>query len=76
MIAGFCQMRHEHAMEMASAIKEITDKLGSGLIYKSSFDKANRTSAKGARGVGLDTALPIFAEIREKFEPAGDHGRP
>ncbi|MGJ4855988.1 3-deoxy-8-phosphooctulonate synthase [Labrys sp. KB_33_2] len=67
-IAGPCQMEsREHAMEMASAIKEITDKLGLGLIYKSSFDKANRTSAKGARGVGLDNALPIFAEIREKF---------
>ena len=54
-------------MEMATGIKAITDKLGLGLIYKSSFDKANRTSAKGARGVGLDKALPIFAEIREKF---------
>ncbi|WP_448952604.1 3-deoxy-8-phosphooctulonate synthase [Labrys neptuniae] len=67
-IAGPCQMEsRDHAMEMASAIKAITDKLGLGLIYKSSFDKANRTSAKGARGVGLENALPIFAEIREKF---------
>ncbi|QEN90847.1 3-deoxy-8-phosphooctulonate synthase [Labrys sp. KNU-23] len=67
-IAGPCQMEsREHAMEMATGIKAITDKLGLGLIYKSSFDKANRTSAKGARGVGLDKALPIFAEIREKF---------
>jgi 2-dehydro-3-deoxyphosphooctonate aldolase (KDO 8-P synthase) len=57
----------EHAMEMASAIKAITDGVGIGLIYKTSFDKANRTSSKGARGVGLEKALPIFAEIREKF---------
>ncbi|MGN8114104.1 3-deoxy-8-phosphooctulonate synthase [Labrys sp. 22185] len=67
-IAGPCQMEsRDHAMEMATGIKAITDRLGMGLIYKSSFDKANRTSAKGARGVGLDKALPIFAEIREKF---------
>ncbi|PRH86699.1 3-deoxy-8-phosphooctulonate synthase [Labrys okinawensis] len=67
-IAGPCQMEsRDHAMEMATGIKAITDKLGLGLIYKSSFDKANRTSAKGARGVGLEKALPIFAEIREKF---------
>ncbi|OCC03299.1 3-deoxy-8-phosphooctulonate synthase [Labrys sp. WJW] len=67
-IAGPCQMEsRDHAMEMATGIKAITDRLGLGLIYKSSFDKANRTSAKGARGVGLDKALPIFAEIREKF---------
>ncbi len=67
-IAGPCQMEsREHAIEMATGIKAITDKLGLGLIYKSSFDKANRTSAKGARGVGLEKALPIFAEIREKF---------
>ena len=52
---------------MASALKEITGKLGIGLIYKSSFDKANRTSANAERGTGLATALPIFADIREKF---------
>jgi 2-dehydro-3-deoxyphosphooctonate aldolase (KDO 8-P synthase) len=68
LIAGPCQMEsREHAMEMASAIKAITDRVGIGLIYKTSFDKANRTSSKGARGVGLEKALPIFAEIREKF---------
>ena len=68
LIAGPCQMEsREHAMEMASAIKAITDGVGIGLIYKTSFDKANRTSSKGARGVGLEKALPIFAEIREKF---------
>jgi 2-dehydro-3-deoxyphosphooctonate aldolase (KDO 8-P synthase) len=68
LIAGPCQMEsREHAMEMASAIKAITDGVGIGLIYKTSFDKANRTSSKGARGVGLERALPIFAEIREKF---------
>ncbi|MDQ0393861.1 3-deoxy-8-phosphooctulonate synthase [Labrys monachus] len=68
LIAGPCQMEsRDHAMEMAAAIKEITDRLGIGLIYKTSFDKANRTSAKGARGVGLDKSLPVFAEIREKF---------
>ncbi|MDZ5448434.1 3-deoxy-8-phosphooctulonate synthase [Labrys sp. ZIDIC5] len=67
-IAGPCQMEsRDHAMEMATGIKAITDRLGLGLIYKSSFDKANRTSATGARGVGLEKALPIFAEIREKF---------
>ena len=68
LIAGPCQMEsREHAMEMASAIKAITERVGIGLIYKTSFDKANRTSSKGARGVGLEKALPIFAEIREKF---------
>jgi 2-dehydro-3-deoxyphosphooctonate aldolase (KDO 8-P synthase) len=68
LIAGPCQMEsRDHAMEMAAGIKEITDRLGIGLIYKSSFDKANRTSAKGARGMGLDKALPVFAEVREKF---------
>lgn len=64
--AGPCAMESRaHALETASAIKEIADKLGVGLIYKSSFDKANRTSVSSARGVGLKEALPIFAEIRE-----------
>ncbi|WP_413993516.1 3-deoxy-8-phosphooctulonate synthase [Labrys okinawensis] len=68
LIAGPCQMEsRDHAMEMAAGIKEITDRLGIGLIYKTSFDKANRTSAKGARGVGLENSLPVFAEVREKF---------
>ncbi len=66
--AGPCQMESRaHALEMASGIKEITDKLGIGLVYKSSFDKANRTSLGGKRGIGLDGAIPVFAEIREKL---------
>lgn len=68
LIAGPCQMEsRDHAMEMASALVEITGRLGIGLIYKSSFDKANRTSITTARGLGIDGALPIFAEIRERF---------
>lgn len=68
LIAGPCQMESRaHALEMASALKEITAKLGMGLVYKSSFDKANRTSLKGKRGIGLENALPVFAEIRETF---------
>lgn len=68
LIAGPCQMEsRDHALEMAAGIKEITDRLGIGVVFKASFDKANRTSAKGARGVGLAAALPVFAEIRERF---------
>lgn len=64
--AGPCQMESRaHALEMASALKEIAGRLGIGLIYKSSFDKANRTSLSGKRGIGLAAALPVFAEIRE-----------
>lgn len=64
MIAGPCQMESRaHALEMASALKEMAGRLKIGLVYKSSFDKANRTSASSARGIGLDAALPIFAEI-------------
>ena len=64
--AGPCQMESRaHALEMAAALKEIADRLGIGLVYKSSFDKANRTSLSGKRGIGLDGALPVFAEIRE-----------
>jgi 2-dehydro-3-deoxyphosphooctonate aldolase (KDO 8-P synthase) len=67
-IAGPCQLEsREHALEMAQALKEIADRQGIGLIYKTSFDKANRTSASAARGIGLDQALPIFAEIRESI---------
>jgi 2-dehydro-3-deoxyphosphooctonate aldolase (KDO 8-P synthase) len=66
LIAGPCQLESRaHALEMASALKEIAAKVGIGLIYKTSFDKANRTSANAARGIGLEAALPIFAEIRE-----------
>src|SRR6476469_10303928 len=65
-IAGPCQLESRaHALEMASALKEIAARLKIGLIYKTSFDKANRTSATSARGMGLDQALPIFAEIRD-----------
>jgi 2-dehydro-3-deoxyphosphooctonate aldolase (KDO 8-P synthase) len=53
---------------MATALKEIAERVGIGLVYKTSFDKANRTSAKSARGIGLEQALPIFAEIRDKLK--------
>ncbi len=65
-IAGPCQLEsRQHALETAHALAEIARRLNIGLIYKTSFDKANRTSASAARGIGLDEALPIFAEIRE-----------
>ncbi len=65
LIAGPCALESRaHAFEMASALKEIAARLGLGLVYKTSFDKANRTSARSARGLGLDAALPIFADIR------------
>ena len=68
LIAGPCALESRaHALEMASALKEIAGRVGIGLVYKTSFDKANRTSARGARGIGLDAALPIFAEIRSKL---------
>ena len=68
LIAGPCAMESRaHALEVASALKEIAAMAGIGLVYKSSFDKANRTSGAGARGVGLAMALPIFAEIRESL---------
>jgi len=67
-IAGPCALEsREHAFEMAEALKEITGKLGLDLVYKTSFDKANRTSAASARGLGLDKALAIFAELREQL---------
>ena len=65
-IAGPCQMESRaHALETALALKEAADRLDIGLIYKTSFDKANRTSGKAQRGIGLKDSLPIFAEIRE-----------
>ena len=68
LIAGPCQLEsRDHAFEMASALKEIAARLGIGLVYKSSFDKANRTSAKGVRGLGLEASLPIFADIRSSL---------
>ena len=67
-IAGPCQLESRaHGLEVASALKEIAARLKIGLVYKTSFDKANRTSASGARGMGLDKALPIFAEIRSSL---------
>ncbi len=67
-LAGPCQMESRaHALETASALKEIGARLGLGLVYKTSFDKANRTSLSGKRGLGLDKALPVFAEIRESL---------
>jgi 2-dehydro-3-deoxyphosphooctonate aldolase (KDO 8-P synthase) len=66
LIAGPCALESRaHALEMAAALKEIAARVGIGLVFKTSFDKANRTSAAGARGLGLAQALPIFAEIRE-----------
>lgn len=68
-IAGPCVLEsRDHAFEMASALKEITQKLDMGLIFKSSYDKANRTSIEGDRGIGLEESLPIFTEIREKLQ--------
>jgi 2-dehydro-3-deoxyphosphooctonate aldolase (KDO 8-P synthase) len=68
LIAGPCALEsREHALETAAALKEMSRKLGVGLVYKTSFDKANRTSAKGARGLGLEAALPVFVDIREKL---------
>src|SRR5579862_843416 len=67
-IAGPCQLEsRDHALEMASALKEIAGNAGVGLVYKTSFDKANRTSAGGKRGLGFERSLPIFAEIRESL---------
>lgn len=66
--AGPCQMESRaHALEMATALKEITGRLGLGLVYKTSFDKANRTSLSGKRGIGLAAALDVFAEIRSSI---------
>ncbi|MGA8931460.1 MAG: 3-deoxy-8-phosphooctulonate synthase, partial [Pseudolabrys sp.] len=69
LIAGPCALESRaHAFEMATALKEIAARVGIGLVYKTSFDKANRTSANSARGIGLEQALPIFSEIREKLK--------
>jgi 2-dehydro-3-deoxyphosphooctonate aldolase (KDO 8-P synthase) len=68
LIAGPCQMESRaHALETAHALKEIAARRGIGLIYKTSYDKANRTSGKAARGLGMGAALPVFAEIRESL---------
>ena len=69
LIAGPCQLETEqHAMDMAGKIKEITTSLGIGFIYKTSFDKANRTSLKGKRGAGLEQSLPIFDKIKKELK--------
>jgi 2-dehydro-3-deoxyphosphooctonate aldolase (KDO 8-P synthase) len=68
LIAGPCVLESRaHAFDMAGALKDLTARLGVGFVYKTSFDKANRTSGKSARGVGLDKALAIFSELREKL---------
>jgi 2-dehydro-3-deoxyphosphooctonate aldolase (KDO 8-P synthase) len=68
LIAGPCQIESEaHTMEVAAALSEISKSLGIGIIYKSSYDKANRTSAKAERGIGMDKGLEILARVREKF---------
>lgn len=69
LIAGPCQMEsRDHAFMMASRLKEICARIGIGLVYKSSFDKANRTSLSGRRGLGLDKSLAVFADISKEFE--------
>ena len=68
LIAGPCQLEsRDHGLEMAEALAGIGRRLGVGLVFKASFDKANRTSAAGARGMGMAASLPVFAEIRERF---------
>ena len=68
LIAGPCQLENEkHALDVADELKEITQKLKIGLIYKTSFDKANRTSLKGRRGAGIDKSLPVFDKIRKNL---------
>jgi 2-dehydro-3-deoxyphosphooctonate aldolase (KDO 8-P synthase) len=68
LIAGPCQLEsRQHAFDMAGALKELTEKLGLGLVYKTSYDKANRTSLGGTRGAGLDAALPVFDDLRTAF---------
>jgi 2-dehydro-3-deoxyphosphooctonate aldolase (KDO 8-P synthase) len=68
LIAGPCQMEsRDHAFMMAGALKEMAGRLGIGLVYKTSFDKANRTSISGTRGIGLEKSLQIFSDIRSEF---------
>ena len=68
LIAGPCQLENEsHAVGIANKLKEITQKLDIGFVYKTSFDKANRTSLKGKRGVGLEKSLPVFDKIRKEL---------
>ena len=68
LIAGPCQLEsRQHAFDMAGALKELTEKLGIGFVYKTSYDKANRTSLSSTRGAGLDAALPVFDDLRATF---------
>ncbi|TPI14639.1 MULTISPECIES: 3-deoxy-8-phosphooctulonate synthase [unclassified Mesorhizobium] len=68
LIAGPCQLEsRQHAFDMAGALKELTERLGIGLVYKTSYDKANRTSLSATRGTGLDAAMPIFDDLRKEF---------
>jgi len=68
LIAGPCQMEsRDHAFMVAGVLKELCDKLGLGLVYKSSFDKANRTSLSAQRGIGLETALEVFADLKKEY---------
>ena len=67
LIAGPCQLENEsHAIKISTELKKITSEIGINLIYKTSFDKANRTSLKGKRGIGLEKSLPIFNKIRKE----------
>ncbi len=69
LLAGPCQMESkDHAFDMAGSLKEITNKLGINFVYKSSFDKANRTSINSQRGVGMDKGLSIFQDLRKEFD--------
>ena len=69
LIAGPCAMEsRDHALDIASSLKEMTGELGIGFVFKASFDKANRTSLKGARGAGLDAALAVFAEVKARLD--------
>ncbi|WP_274628928.1 3-deoxy-8-phosphooctulonate synthase [Arvimicrobium flavum] len=68
LVAGPCQLEsRQHAFDMAGALKEMTEKLGIGLVYKTSYDKANRTSLSATRGAGLEAALPVFDALRKEF---------
>ncbi len=67
-IAGPCALEsRDHAFRMADALRNVADRLGIGIVYKSSFDKANRTSAAGKRGLGLEASLDVFAQVKERF---------
>ena len=69
LIAGPCQLEsRDHALDIASSLKELTEELGIGFVFKTSFDKANRTSLKAARGLGLDAALTVFAEVKSRLD--------